>query len=164
MKTMDDDSKVEVITPPDNLKDKVKPDGSGGVDDKVLARVEAVVPSMGGDFVLWAEKDLKSLQQALASLKSETADQKKFLNTIFQISHDIKGQGGSFDFGLLTAVGDSLCRFTEEREKANAAEIEAIKLHVEALKLVLKERLKGDGGEMGAALLNGLRQVVDKLS
>ena len=119
---------------------------------------------MGGDFVQWAEKDLKSLQQALVSLKSETADQKKFLNTIFQISHDIKGQGGSFDFGLLTAVGDSLCRFTEEREKANAAEIEAIKLHVEALNLVLNERLKGDGGEMGAALLNGLRQVVDKLS
>jgi chemotaxis protein histidine kinase CheA len=161
---MGDDPKVEVITPPDNLKDKVKSGGSGGVDEKVLARAEAVVAAMGGDFIQWAEKDLKSLQQAVENLKPETADQKKFLNTIFQISHDIKGQGGSFDFGLLTAVGDSLCRFTEDREQANAAEIEAIKLHVEALKLVLNERLKGDGGETGKALLDGLRQVVAKLS
>jgi chemotaxis protein histidine kinase CheA len=161
---MGDDPKVEVITPPDNLKDKVKSGGSGGVDEKVLARAEAVVAAMGGDFIQWAEKDLKSIQQAVENLKPETADQKKFLNTIFQISHDIKGQGGSFDFGLLTAVGDSLCRFTEDREQANAAEIEAIKLHVEALKLVLNERLKGDGGETGKALLDGLRQVVAKLS
>ena len=161
---MAEEQKVEVITPPDNLKDKVKSGVSGGVDEKVLARAEAIVASMGGDFVQWAEKDLKSLQQAFDNLKSDPADQKETLNTIFQISHDIKGQGGSFDFGLLTAVGDSLCRFTEEREQANAAEIKAIELHVEALKLILNERLKGDGGDTGIALLEGLRQVVDKLS
>lgn len=161
---MGDDPKVEVITPRDTLKDKVKAGGPGGVDEKVLARAEAIVASMGGDFVQWAEKDLKSLKQASDDLNSGTADQKETLLTIFQISHDIKGQGGSFDFGLLTAIGDSLCRLTEEKEQAGAAEIQAIGLHVEALKMVLKERLKGDGGDTGASLLDGLRQVVEKLS
>ena len=161
---MGDDPKVEVITPPVTLKDKVKSGVPGGVDEKVLKRAEAVVASMGGNFVQWAEKDLKSLQQAFDGLNSGTADQKESLHTIFKISHDIKGQGGSFDFGLLTAVGDSLCRLTEEKDRAGAAEIKAIELHVEALKLVLNERLKGDGGATGAKLLEGLRQVVDKLS
>ena len=161
---MGDDPKVEIITPPDKLKDKVKSGVPGGVNEKVLERAERVVASMGGDFVQWAEKDLKSLQQAFNGLKAGTADKKETLHTIFQISHDIKGQGGSFDYGLLTAIGDSLCGFIEERDRAGAAEIEAIKLHVEALKLVLTNRLKGDGGDTGAKLLEGLRRVVDKLS
>ena len=161
---MGDDPKVEIITPPDTLKDKVKAGVSGGVDEKVLERAEAVVASMGGDFVKWAEEDLKSLQRAFNGLNSGTADQKESLRTIFQKSHDIKGQGGSFDFGLLTAIGDSLCRLTEEKDQAGPAEIKAIELHVEALNLVLNERLKGDGGDTGAKLLEGLRQVVDKLS
>ncbi len=161
---MGEDPKVEIITPPDTLKDKVKSGVPGGVDEKVLERAEAVVASMGGEFVQWAEKDLKSLQQAFNGLKAGTADKKETLHTIFQISHDIKGQGGSFDYGLLTAVGDSLCKLTEEKDRAGTAEIEAIGLHVEALKLILNERLKGDGGDTGAKLLDGLRQVVYKIS
>ncbi len=161
---MGEDPKVEIITPPDTLKDKVKSGVPGGVDEKVLERAEAVVASLGGEFVQWAEKDLESLQLAFDGLKAGTAEQKESLRAIFNISHDIKGQGGSFDYGLLTTVGDSLCKLTEEKDRAGPAEIEAIGLHVEALKLVLKERLKGDGGDMGATLLDGLRRVVDKLS
>ncbi len=161
---MGEDPKVEIITPPDRLKDKVKTGMPGGVDEKALERAEAVVASMGDDFVQWTEKDLKSLQRAFDGLNSGTAEQKESLRTIFQISHDIKGQGGSFDYGLLTAVGDSLCRLAEKKDRASPAEIKAIELHVEALNLVLNERLKGDGGETGAKLLDGLRQMVDKLS
>ncbi len=161
---MDEDPKVEVITPPDTLKHKVKSGVPGGVDEKVLEQAEAVVASRGDDFVQWAEKDLKSLQQTFDALKAGTADQKESLRTIFQISHDIKGQGGSFNYGLLTAIGDSLCRFIEDKDRAGPAEIEAIELHVETWKLVLTERLQGDGGDTGTKLLEGLRQVVDKLS
>ena len=161
---MGEDPKVEVTTPPDTLKDKVKSGGPFGVDEKVLKRADAVVAAMGGEFVQWTEKDLESLQQAFDGLNAGTADQKESLRTIFKISHDIKGQGGSFDYGLLTAIGDSLCGFIEEKDRAGAAEIEAIKLHVEALKLVLTNRMKGDGGDTGAKLLEGLRRVVDKLS
>ena len=161
---MGDDPKVEVITPPDALKDKVKTGVPGGVDESVLDRAEAVVASMGGEFLQWAEKDLKSLQQAFDGLKAGTADQKESLRVIFQISHDIKGQGGSFDYALLTAVGNSLCRFIEEKDRAGPSEIEAIGLHVETLKLVLTEHLQGDGGKTGAKLLEGLKKVVDKLT
>ena len=153
---MGDDPKVEVIKPPDKLKDKVKSGVPGGVDERVLEKAEAVVTSMGGEFVQWAEEDLKSLLRAFDGLKAGTADQKESLRTIFKISHDIKGQGGSFDYDLLTAIGDSLCRLIEDKDRAGPAEIEAIKLHAEALNLVLTNRLKGDGGDTGANLLDGL--------
>ena len=134
------------------------------MDEKVLKRAEAVMASMGGEFVQWAEKDLKSLQRAFDGLKAGTADEKESLHTIFRVSHDIKGQGGSFNYGLLTAIGDSLCGFIEEKDRAGPAEIEVIKLHAEALSLVLTNRLKGDGGDTGAKLLDGLKRVVEKLS
>ncbi len=40
---MDDEPKVEVITPPDTLKKKVKTGGPGAVDLDTLNRAEAVI-------------------------------------------------------------------------------------------------------------------------
>ena len=37
------------------------------------------------------------------------------------------------------------------------------KVHVDALKIVIKTGMKGDGGVNGQALVDGIRQVDDKL-
>jgi 2,4-dienoyl-CoA reductase-like NADH-dependent reductase (Old Yellow Enzyme family) len=59
---------------------------------------------------------------------AETAAQ---LEAIFAVSHDIKGQGGSFDYQLMTIVGNQLCRFIENLGgKADNNAIEVIELHM----------------------------------
>ena len=67
------------------------------------------------------------------------------MNGVFQVSHDIKGQGGSFGYDLMTAIGNELCRFIEKADKVGAGEIAAIKLHIDALKMVIAQDLKGTG-------------------
>ncbi len=161
---MDDEPKAEVITPPDTLKKKVKTGGPGAVDLDTLERAEAVIADMTDDYVDWAAKDLAKIYQALENLKAEKKDRKDALALIFQLSHDMKGQGGSFDYTLMTILGGNLCDFVEKLEDAGSAEIEVIQLHINAMGLVIAKQMKGDGGKEGVELLKGLGLVAAKVS
>ncbi len=161
---MDDEPKAEVITPPNNLKKKVKTGGSGAVDLDTLKRAEAVITDMTDNYVEWAVKDLAKIHQALENLKAEKKDRKDALSQIFQLSHDMKGQGGSFGYTLMTILGGNLCDFVDKLENAGSAEIEVIQLHINAMGLVIAKEMKGDGGKAGAQLLKGLGLVAAKIS
>ncbi|MCH7692381.1 MAG: phosphorelay protein [Proteobacteria bacterium] len=161
---MDDEPKAEVITPPDTLKKKVKTGGPGAVDGGTLERAEAVIADMTDNYVEWAAKDLAKIYQALDNLKAEKKDRKDALALIFQLSHDMKGQGGSFGYTLMTILGGTLCNFVEKLEDAGSVEIEVIQLHINAMALVIAKQMKGDGGKEGVQLLKGLGLVAAKVS
>ncbi len=82
---------------------------------------------------------------------------------VFQEALNLKGQGGSFGYDLMTAIGNELCRLIEKLDKAGPKEVEAIKLHIDSMKLVIGNDIKGKGGEAGEKMLAGLQQVCDKL-
>jgi len=161
---MDDEPKAEVITPPDTLKKKVKTGGPGAVDLGTLERAEAVIADMTDAYVEWAAKDVAKIHQALENLKAEKTDRKGALARIFQLSHDMKGQGGSFGYTLMTILGGNLCNFVEKLEDAGSAEIEVIQLHISAMDLVIAKQMKGDGGKEGEQLLKGLGLVAARIS
>ncbi len=161
---MDDEPKAEVIIPPNTLKKKVKIGGPGAVDLETLERAEAVIADMTDNYLEWAAEDLAKIHRALEELKAEKTDRKDALAKIFQLSHDMKGQGGSFDYTLMTIVGGNLCKFIEKLEDAGAAEVEVIQLHIDAMDLVIARRIKGDGGNEGVQLLKGLGLVAAKIS
>ena len=161
---MDDEPKVEVITPPDTLKKKVKTGGPGAVDLDTLKRAEAVIADMTDHYVEWVTKDLEKIHQALEDLKAEKKDHKDALAGIFQLAHDMKGQGGSFGYTLMTILGGNLCNVVEKLEDAGPAEVEVIQLHINAMDLVIAKEMKGDGGKEGEQLLEGLGLVAAKIS
>ena len=158
---------ARIIRPNLTLNSKVTVGGPGAVDEAMLEKAEQVIQNMSEDYLKWAKDDLARLAKAFAVLKAagggqdaETAAQ---LEAIFAVSHDIKGQGGSFDYQLMTIVGNQLCRFIENLGgKADANAIEVIELHVNALQAVMAHKLKGDGGAIGKKFLTGLEQVIAK--
>ena len=157
------DSGARIIRPNLTLNSKVTVGGPGAVDEATLERAEKVIQGMAEDYVKWAKEDLIRLAKAFAPLKAGQGDAAKNLTAIFEVAHDIKGQGGSFDFQLMTFIGNQLCRFIESLNgKAEAPEIEVIELHVNALQVVMSQKLKNDGGAVGKALLTGLEKVIAK--
>ncbi len=160
---MSDEDEVQVIKPPSTLKAKVKTGGPGAVNPEVLERAEAVIASLSENYLEWVEEDLKKLDAEMAKLKAEPDKGREFLDRIFQISHDIKGQGGSFGYRMMTIIGDQLCRLVEKMDEAGPSEIKVIDLHIDALKMVIAKRMEGDGGAEGEALFSGLDKVVAKI-
>lgn len=161
---MAESNKPQLLHPPNPLKLKVGTGGPGAVTPEALDRAEAVIADLADDYLHWVEEDLAKLQAALENLKAATGDNSAEVEAIFQIVHDIKGQGGSFGYQMMTQIGDHLCRFLESLESAKPAEIDVIELHVSALRLVITEKMKGDGGAAGNSLYKGLEMVVAKVS
>jgi hypothetical protein len=71
---------------------------------------------------------------------------------MYDIAHEVRGQGGSFGFPLISAIGDSLCRFLDGRKSLGERELDVVQIHVLAMKAVFRQGLKGEPGELGREL------------
>lgn len=136
------------------------------VSESMLNEAENIIADMREEYLVWVKEDLVRLDTAFAEFAEELAIAP--LHRIFEIAHDMKGQGGSFGFNLVTAVANSLCRIIEVLEKKTSPcddkEVSAVKLHVDTIKLIINERITGDGGDTGRQLLDGIDAVKRKLN
>jgi chemotaxis protein histidine kinase CheA len=75
----------------------------------------------------------------------------------YRMAHDLKGQGTSFDFELVSHIAHALCRHLADRGRESgpdpAARDQRALALCEALRVVLSKDIRGMGGEHGAALL-----------
>lgn len=96
-----------ITSAPIDPKMKAKVGGPGAVDADAQARAEPVIADMAGDYLEWAEEDLLNMEDALDKLKAaETKDRKEHIEDIFQLSYNVKGQGGSFKYDMMTRIGE----------------------------------------------------------
>ncbi|OAN52405.1 hypothetical protein A6A04_00490 [Paramagnetospirillum marisnigri] len=114
-----------------------------------MARAEAALANLSGRYIAWAEADLARLEACWALVMAEPDQRPSHLATLFQIAHDMKGQGSTFDYPLVSELGQRLCRLLETRPEA----LEPMAALVAALGRVIRERLSGDGGAIGNTLL-----------
>lgn len=156
----------EVIDPPDLLKPKVTPGGPTEADFRALERAESIIAELADRYLEVVDADLSNIQGATSQLQGEAVNASEHVDRIYHIAHDMKGQGGSFGYPLVTTISKQLCQFIEDLDKTQLAEdqTQAIALHVDALNVVIREKLKEAEGEQAKALLAGLRQVVEKVS
>ena len=84
---------------------------------------------------------------------------------IANVAHDIKGNGGSFGYDLMTAIGGSLSTFCRAIGGSGAeigdARLEVIRVHIDAMKMVIDHGLEGDGGETGADMVAMLARACE---
>ena len=155
---------AEIIEVPNPLKNKVSY-GPDGVDTAMLEKAEALIANLQGDFVVWVQDDLKKLQQSFdAAAALPPAERGHAMQEVFGVLHDMKGQGGSFGYPVITQIANTLCRFMESQSEFGPQEMEAVLVHINALRLVVAERLSGDGGTKGQKLLKGLELVLQKFA
>jgi len=156
-------AQAQVINPPQTLQNKVEKGGPGAVDLEALAKAEEVIANLADDYLDWVREDLERLETAYEQLKNADGDAADALENVFQIAHDMKGQGGSFGYDLMTAIGDQLCRLVEKMDTAGPRELKMIRVHIDAMRVTITKELKGDGGNEGRQLLMGLTLVGDKV-
>lgn len=156
-------SGVEVVQPPHKIREKVSV-SAAGVSPEMLERAEKVISSLSEDYLVWVDEDLHRLQGLYELLeKTPPADAGPVLRELFSVAHDMKGQGGSFGYGLVTVIANMLCRLVEKLEGDwRVHYLAVIKVHVDALRLVISERMEGDGGRAGERMISGLEATLTK--
>jgi hypothetical protein len=153
---------AKIIHAPNGLRKAKIGTGRAKLDMKILAKAEKVVEKIQEEYSDWAHEDLAALDDVLKALKSGDDEQQTALKTLYTLSLDMKGQGGSFGFRMMSEVAARLNDFVAMRGTLSKLDIEVVEAHISALTAIYRENVRDDGGTMGTALLIGLDKIVAK--
>lgn len=137
--------------------------GDGGISPDILEEAQKALEKMAEDYPDWVSKLIARLYGQHRRCVDTPEQRRGYYYEINQIAHDMRGQGGTFGYDLISIFADSLYDFTLRSAGMTDDHVEIIKSHIDAMNAVIKERVKGDGGEVGAAISEGLKQAIAKL-
>lgn len=160
------DSSVKFITLPNKLRKKQVDAGVNLVMDPALVgAAESKIVGMKGEYLEWVGGDLEKLSELCEIAIKDKPNRVAHIENLYNKTVEIKGQGGSFNYQLMTQVGSQLCRFIEiQGNDLDDARMDIVKLHVETLRLVIAQKMEGEGGAMGPKLLTGLALAIKKVT
>ena len=77
---------------------------------------------------------------------------------LHELARDLQSVGGSFDYGLLSTIGEVMCRTIEDASLADDELMQRkLAAYAAALDAIIRIDLKGDGGNDGQELLSVLK-------
>jgi hypothetical protein len=165
---MDDGKKpqVEIIQRPNKLRDKVggSADGKPGrIDPAAIERASTHVSRMSDAHKVQTKLDLTDLQNAFKAAMGDPANRAEHMRRVFKISDGILTLGKTFGYDRLSEFGHHLNSFIIGLTTPTAAQMQVIALHIDAMNALVREELKGDGGQIGHVLSESLAAARAKL-
>jgi HPt (histidine-containing phosphotransfer) domain-containing protein len=149
----------EVITPPHELRKAIAQ--SFGGDDDPVARAEAALAQLSGEFAAWMHSECERLDAARQEVRRQGFTDKTH-DELFRAAHDIKGEAATFGFPAVAAVANSLCRLIEHTPEMTAIPIPLVDQHVDAVRAITRENGRADLAAVAGALTHRLREVTDE--
>ena len=150
----------EIFEPPNQLISKVST-GTGMTPQEMLAKAHAVVDALHDEFAAMLHQAIEQLGELECRLAAGRDDVGALMRQLFRVSHEIKGQGKTFGFDLVSYIAESLCALLDRVDHGHPKLIQSLKTHIDALRLVSSRRIYGDGGELGTELIKSLWQEVE---
>jgi len=130
----------------------------------VLKRAEASLRRHASGFAEWAAKDLEVLAAELRTARAEELPERRrrHLDRISRRAHELRGQGGTFGYPLVTEIARSLYHFTHPDAHQDGSTLDIAAVHLAALKTVVRQNVRGRGGTVGEQILAAFQSAVDK--
>ena len=130
---------------------------TGAINADVVARAEAALKALSGQFARWLQDEVDKLDAAARRIEAEGLAGEAG-DTFYIHAHDLKGLGATYEFPIVTRLAGSLCRLLDAGRAAAPPAL--VLAHVDAIKSVVRENIRDDGHPAGAALVQSLEQQV----
>lgn len=157
---MTDASDRELIPPLNSLRLKV---GGGRLDMAAVAKAEAALKSLSGNFAEWLGDEIGKLEAARARTKLNSMEGPDG-ESLYIHAHDLKGLGGTYEFPLITRLAGSLCRLIEDQANRPLAPAPLIDAHINAIRAALRDNVRTDADPTVQALAAGLEASVARFA
>jgi chemotaxis protein histidine kinase CheA len=150
----------QVITQPNPLKKVLSRVGEKDLDDPI-ARAEAALAGLSGEFKSWMNTEAARLSAAYAAIQKHgfTDDA---CDELFRAAHDIKGDAVTFGYPSAGAAADSLCRIIEHAPDLETVPAELFTHHINAIMAIVHDHTKLDSVSTARELSRRLRNVADE--
>lgn len=159
-----DPKQVYYFRLPNRLKEKaggLGNSGKGTLPIQSLAEADGTLQRNSFEFHDWALEYLAMMSKICdRALELPEARRRKPFEKINEIAHELRGQGGTFGYPLITSVGKMLYEITGFSCSLDEMAIRIVKAHIDTMRVVFKDQVTGDGGELGRELIKTLIQII----
>ncbi len=132
------------------------------LEPEEIKKLEAVVEKATDQFTVEVADKLRALRTALNDVANSQIGADQAMQAIRSISLEIKGMGGMFKYPLLTAFAKSLNDFTKDMGVPTPIQLDIIAAQIDALYVVMANRIQGSGSKVEMELLNALEEAARK--
>src|SRR5437762_8284246 len=109
----------------------------GGIDPAAIAKAEAALKSLSGNFAEWLQDEVTKLEAARQRLKTEGLTSEA-TEGLYLRAHDLKGLGATYEYPLVTRIAGSLCKLIDDPTKRSDAPMFLVDAHIDAIKASVK--------------------------
>lgn len=131
--------------------------GEPQVNSDVVARAEAALKALSGQFSRWLQDEVDKLDAAHRRVCAEGLGGEAG-ETLYTHSHDLKGLGSTYEFPIVTRLAASLCRLMDVNP--DQAPPDLIEAHVEAIKSMVRDDIRDETHPAGAAMVQDMESRV----
>ena len=117
------------------------------------------IADLTNKFPSWACGDVQKMKSLLIEASGVYNQERTILirEKFYPKAHDLKGQGATFGYPLITDIGSHMCRLITSKTQYSATDLATLKKDTQMMETVLWKKLKGDGGLKGAQILEALK-------
>lgn len=144
-------------------KTGVPPGAAARISPEDLQKAQSAIDEMAQDYPDWAIGQVDLLAEKHKRLVFSPEARAEHYKEIHRIAHDMKGQGGTFGYPLVSTISEALYRMTDNKAKHTDAEVEIIKAHIDSIRIVLQTREKDPESVTGKRVQRALEAVIRKL-
>lgn len=126
-----------VIRQPNRLRRVIRRAPDDAIDDAV-ARAEAALASLAGEFRSWMTVECERLAAAYATIE-RNGFSRETVDELFRAAHDIKGGAATFGYPVAADTAKSLCRIIEHAPDLTQVPDQLIGHHVGAIVAFVRE-------------------------
>ncbi len=150
---------------PNTLREKVGGSGIKGpleLPKALLDEAENTLQRQSLDFADWAKNYLTKLSKVTEAALLNPTNRRSHFQEMNMVAHELRGQGGTFGYPLITVFSKSLYEATLPGCPEDDSALSVVKAHTDAMRAVIRDRVSGDGGEIGRELLKSLKYAIDR--
>lgn len=150
---------ARIIQVPNPLAAKAGGKEGEGLPADLIDNAQAMVSRLTEDYLTWVTGDLAELEGILEELPAGGPAEAGLLARAYDMLHNMKGNGATFGYDLVTAIADSACGMIRRQTAIEADRRDALRHHVAALRIVLDRKITGPGGDPGKRLMDRLHAL-----
>jgi HPt (histidine-containing phosphotransfer) domain-containing protein len=123
------------------------------LDQRAIAKAEAALEKMSGQFAEWIKEELAHLLEAWAASRQNAPGSPAAKSELHRRAHDLKGLAPTYGYPLVGRICATLCKLTGDEHGEISAPDRLLKAHVDAVKAAVLGKIKGADHPVGLALV-----------
>ncbi|MBM3545753.1 MAG: hypothetical protein FJX54_02270 [Alphaproteobacteria bacterium] len=153
---------AEFVKPPRALADKTGR-GTPGAGDRLIKKADEAVKQHQGkvDYKAIAGASLDKLNHLMRQFLAEPESQGTTGKQIYELCHDLKGEGASFGYPAVSRCADLICRVIDCEAQRDQRFLEIVKVEVESIRAMIRFDVKGNPRGLALEVIDALEFLVD---